>query len=207
MNDIIVISYDDEILGQYFKKCRNDLENFIQLHSELSPDIHCMHNNCNQTNVLDQIKSLDDNYCVIVYAHGSEESIKDQHGSILIHKDDASNFHNAVFYSTACNNAESLGIEVIRYGCKLFFGYKKVSYGIEDGSYPIYDTFFVESDNFAIKEILNGCNNGKELYDKTYDFIYSCCLKLEEIDDALVPFLFHNLESFKIIEYPNKEYY
>lgn len=120
MKDLVVISYDDSILGKYFEKCRIGCAPYLT-NMGLSPEIHCMHNQCSKVSIDQIINTLSDNYCVVVYAHGSEVAVEDQHGNALVHKDDVAHYCNSIFYSTACYNAESLGSTLIRYMSKLFW--------------------------------------------------------------------------------------
>lgn len=207
MKDLVVISYDDDSgeLGKYFEKCRKDLESYLTTRG-FSPKIHCMHGLCTKMVIDKVVNDLKDEYCVVVYAHGNNESIRDQHHNTLIHKNDVSHFNNSIFYSTACSNAKSLGYELINYMSKIFFGYASKSYGLQDSSEPEFDNFFIETDNFALKNILDGLRNGKELYEKTYDFFYDKHRELELVNEALAPFLYHNMDVMRVYQYPDKEY-
>lgn len=208
MKDIVVISYDDpKNLGKYFEKCRDDLESYIES-SSITPNIHCIHSDCTKEKIDNIINILDDDYCVVVYAHGNKDFIVDQNKNTLIDKNDVHHFHNAIFYSTACSNAEKegLGYELILRMSKLFFGYSKKAYGIKDESEHWLDDYFVQTDNYALKEILNGIRHGQDLYEKTYDFFYTKYRKLEEIDTVSAAWLYHNMDVMRVYEYPNKEY-
>jgi len=202
MKDLIVISYDDSKLGKYFEKCRNDLETYLESIG-LNPNIHCLHNACNKTSIDQIVNTLSDNYCVIVYAHGSNVAVEDQHGNTLVHEDDVSHFHNSIFYSTACYNAESLGSTLIRYMSKIFFGYKDYSWALDNDDGIV----FIETDNFALKKILSGCKNGQKIYEETYEFFYQKYKELESSNFALAPLMYHNMDTMRVYEYPNKEYF
>lgn len=202
MKDLVVISYDDSILGKYFEKCRNDLESYLKSMG-LNPNIHCMHNSCDKDLIDETIKTLSDHYCVIVYAHGSKVAIEDQHGNILVHENDVAHYHNSIFYSTACYNAESLGGTLIRYMSKIFFGYKDYSWALDNDQGIV----FIETDNFALKKILSGCINGQKIYEDTYDFFYKKYIELENSNFELAPLIYHNMDAMRVYEYPNKEYY
>lgn len=202
MKDLVVISYDDSgDLGKYFKNCRDDLMEYLATES-LSPNIHCMHGSCNKGSIDTVVSSLDDDYCVIVYAHGNKMLVADQNGTTLIHENDINHYDKSIFYSTACSNAESLGYKMVNYVSKIFFGYKDNAWGLDGPE----GTIFVETDNFALKKILSGCRNGKELYNDTYDFFYGKYVELEKVNDALAPLLYHNMSIMRVYEHPNKEY-
>jgi len=201
MKDLVVISYDDFPLGKYFEKCRKDLEAYL-LSNNLSPNIHCMHNECNKNSIDEVINTLSDNYCVVVYAHGTTVAVKDHDGNILVHEDDVAHYHNSIFYSTACYNAESLGNVLIRYMSKIFFGYKDYSWALDTE----YGTVFIETDNFALKKILSGCTNGQKIYEDTYDFFYEKYRELENTNFELAPLMYHNMDTMRVYEFPNKEY-
>lgn len=208
MKDIVVISYDDSgKLGKYFEKCRNDLELYL-VTTSLTAKVHCTHGDCTKGKIDNLVKSLTDDYCVVIYAHGNKDEIIDQNKISLINKDDILHFENSIFYSTACSTAEKegLGYELILKMSKLFFGYSQEAYGIKDGAESwVYD-YFVQTDNYALKEILSGNRMGKVLYEKTYDFFYNKCVELEKKDEVLAPLLYHNMDIMRIYEYPNKEY-
>lgn len=208
MKDIVVISYDDpEKLGKYFEKCRDDLELYLETTSTTAK-VHCIHGDCTKEKIDSIVKSLDDDYCVVVYAHGNKDEIINQDKISLINKDDIFHFHNSIFYSTACSTAEKegLGYELILKMSKLFFGYSQKAYGVRDGAELWVDDYFVQTDNYALKEILRGNRIGKALYEQTYDFFYSKYVELEEKDETLAAWLYHNMDVMRVYEYPNKEY-
>lgn len=201
MKDLVVISYDDSKLGKYFEKCRKDLETYLES-TGLNANIHCLHNTCDKTSIDQIVNTLSDNYCVVIYAHGSTTAVEDQHGNILVQEDDVFHFHNSIFYSTACNNAESLGVELIRHMSKIFFGYKDYSWALDSEQGIV----FIETDNFALKKILGGCRDGREIYDDTYNFFYKNYKELENSNFELAPLMYHNMDTMRVYEHPNKEY-
>ncbi len=196
MNDLVVISYQDERLGTYFESCRNDLKSFLSIEC-ISINTHCDHNGCSKEILNEKVASLDDNYAVITYTHGNKSAVIDQDENVLICESECINYGNAVFYSIACSNAKLLGSTLINYGAKLFFGYSEDTYGLQGEQNEFIDVF-VESENFALKKILLGTNDGETIYNDTYDFFTKKIKQLKEQDKSLAPLLLHNREAIQL---------
>lgn len=201
MNDIIIVSYQCDELGDYFQLCNKNLQCFIKYES-IEITTHCEHNNCNRSDLHTKLDAFDDDYIVIIYAHGENDRIRDNNKKDLITIDDAMKYYNnAIVYSIACYSANELGTTMHNYNCKFFYGYTKKSYIVF-----MYKDIFIELDNFALKEILKH---------KDIDPI-SLCQKINHVFDEKIeemksenlmvaPLIMHNRESYKI--YKNKHEY
>lgn len=201
MKNIFVISYDCDNLGDYFKKCNEDLQYFINSKKFSETVIHCKHNLCNRENLHNELKKHNENYLVVIYAHGDKDKIIDNNKNDIINIDDAMNYNNAIVYSSACYSAEELGKKMHLYTCQLFYGYFRKAYIVS-----LYKETFIELDNFALKEILQDEDiEPIELCKKIDKYFDARIEEMSSINKLVTPLLMHNRESYKI--YKNKEEY
>jgi len=211
MNNIVIVSYNCDELGNYFQLCNADLQQYI-IDTSLSIAVHCEHNNCDREILHDKLKEFDDDYIVSIYAHGEEENyikrtknrIRTNKNEDLINIENAMHsYTNAIVYSTSCYAANELGETMHLYGCKLFFGYKAKSY-----LSLLYKDDFIEMDNFTLKLILDAeIIDGRELYKKTNKFLTDKIKEMRTKNPLVAPLIIHNREAFTIyhnkIVYPN----
>lgn len=201
MKDIVIISYHCDKVGDYFLQCSENLKTFIKF-KDLDIKTHCDHDNCNRVDLHAKLKLFDDNYVVVIYAHGENNRIRDNKQEDLINNDDAMQYYNnAIVYSTACYSANELGQTMHKYNCKFFYGYTKKSYIIS-----MYQDTFIELDNFALKEILENQDIIPTELCKKINCIFD--EKIEEMKSEnlmVAPLIMHNKESYKI--YKNKQEY
>lgn len=78
------------------------------------------HNLCCKRKSSQWIKKHNENYLVVIYAHGDKDKIIDNNKNDIINIDDAMNYNNAIVYSSACYSAEELGKKMHLYTCQLF---------------------------------------------------------------------------------------
>ena len=201
MNNIVIVSYDCDELGDYFKLCNIDLQQYIS-DNHIEIDVHCEHDNCNRENLHSKLIEFTDNYIISIYAHGENNRIKNNKKEDLINMDDAkSHYHNAIVYSTSCFTANELGVEMHNYGCKFFFGYKAKSYLSLN-----HKSDFIEMDNYTLRLILDEKTiDGRVLYEKTDKYFIAKLNELRVINPLLAPLIMHNRESF-VIYHNRKEY-
>ena len=197
MKDLIILSVPDSNLNEYFEKCRVHLESFI-LNKSLKITIHGEHGTFTKKTLEKKIKCFTDEYALIVYAHGTETSVITKDGEEIFHESQANILSNALVYSTACSNASSLGFELSKYGCKLFFGYYNQAYVSHADKF--IENIFIETDNFAIIKILLGESNCQKLSSSTEDFFKKKYNEIKDIypDDAA--WLMHNKESVRFYQ-------
>ena len=198
MRDLIILSIPDSNLNGYFEKCRNHLVEFISSQS-IEINIHGEHGIFTKDTLAEKIQCFTDRYALIIYAHGTDKSVIDTNGIEILHESQASILHNALVYSTACSNASSLGFQLSQYGCNLFFGYSDKAY-IPISQDNFIENTFIETDNFAILQILSRNIDCQQLSIDTENFFKQ---KYNEIkynypDDAA--WLMHNKESVRFYQ-------
>ena len=198
MKDLIILSVPDSDLNEYFEKCRSHLELFISRKS-LKINIHGEHGTFTQETLEEKIQCFTDRYALIIYAHGTESSVRDKNGIEILHESQAHMLSNSLVYSTACSNASSLGFHLSNYGCKLFFGYLGKAYVPLDMDILI-EKIFIETDNFAMIQILMGEVNCQKLATDTENFFKQKYneIKYDYPDDAA--WLMHNKESVRFYQ-------
>jgi hypothetical protein len=204
MNDIVIVSYDCSELADFFKKCNEDIKNFISL-KNINITVDCNHN-LDRDTIHANISQYHNNYIVSIFAHGKDDKIVDNEENILISIDDAKIYYNnAIVYSGACLSANELGLIMHSHNCKLFYGYTKKYY-----LSPYCNDTFVQLNNFALKQLLQDidiepvalCKKIDEFFDNQMEYFSS-----HEPTTALLlnPLIMHNKESFVI--YKNREIY
>ncbi len=201
MKDILIVSYECDRIGNYFKLCNQNLQDFIKF-KQFNMNIHCTHNMNNRESLHSKLEEFSDDYIVSIYAHGEDDRIKNNENEDLINISDArTHYNNAIVYSTACYSANKLGVQMHAYNCKLFFGYIKKSYIVS-----MYKDTFIELDNFALKEILDNSNIDPTLLCEKINSIFDNRIEeMKKINLMVAPFIMHNKESYKI--YKNQKEY
>lgn len=201
MNDIVIVSYECDELGNYFELCNKDIQTYINYKKYVMTP-HCQHNSCTRDELHNKIDGLSDDYIVTIYAHGEDSRIKNNEKEDLINLDDAEKYYNnAIVYSAACNSANVLGKTMHSYNCKLFFGHTKKSYVV-----LMYKDTFIELENFALKEILDQPEfDAHELCQKIDNFFDIKIIEMKETNPLVAPLIMHNKESYKI--YKNRQEY
>lgn len=197
MNDIVVISYPDKdpCFDSYFNNSRYHLSSILNERITLHGD----HGEFSQNSLEIKIKSFDDNYGVVVYSHGTEDSILDSNKNPILNEYQAPHLSNSVVYSTACLNASYLGNKLIDNGCKLFFGYATKSYiPITDNDFYI-ESVFIETDNYALKLILEGEQDINKLIKKTDEYYESRYKEISKKYSYDAPFLMMNREAVRFL--------
>ncbi len=198
MTDIIIVSFSDSDLNEYFEKSRLYLEEFISS-AAIAVNVHGVHNSLTKAGLEIIIQKFEDKYAIVIFAHGTENSVLDsQGGNIVLHEDQAKDLNKAIVYSTACYNASSLGFKMSHYGCKLFFGFSGKSYVTDIDDY-ITNTF-IQTDNYAFIQILSGEEDCKSLSGNTETFFKH---KYDEIKDSYpesAVLLMHNKEAVRFYE-------
>ena len=201
MNDIVIVSYECDELGSYFKLCNENLQDYIHF-KQYKLTSHCQHNSCDRDTLHNKINEFEDDYIVTIYAHGDDCRIRNNEQEDLINLDDATRYYNnAIVYSTACNSANELGKTMHGYNCKLFFGHTKKSYVV-----LMYKDTFIELENYALKEILDEpefdplqlCQKIDNFFDTKIDY-------MKKENPLVAPLIMHNKESYKI--YKNRQEY
>ncbi|HFS68075.1 MAG TPA: hypothetical protein ENK67_07675 [Flavobacteriia bacterium] len=197
MTDLIILSVPDSDLNEYFKKCRSHLELFVSKQS-LAITIHGEHGVFTQKTLEEKIQCFTDGYALIIYAHGTENSVTNKDGEEILHESQAHILSNALVYSTACYNASSLGFKLSNYGCKLFFGYSDKAYVAHTDNY--IEKAFIETDNFALIKILLGENDCTKLAEETEEFFKTKYNDIKENYYESAALLMHNKEAVRFYQ-------
>lgn len=196
MKDLIIVSFPDSDLNEYFFKSREYLEKYIS-DSSLEINIHGVHGSFNRESLSLLVDKFHDKYGIVIYAHGTTDSIlNSKYGDEILTSEEAPKHHNSIFYSTACSNASSLGYTISNYGSKLFFGYDNKSY-ISSSTDNYIENIFIATDNFALLKILSKEEDCSKISNDTYNFFTSKYNEIKENyhDDAA--WLMHNREATK----------
>ena len=196
MKDLIIVSFSDTNLNEYFFKCRKYLEQFIEENS-LEINLHGVHGSFNKKSLSLLVDKFDDRYGIVIYAHGTTDSIlNSRYGDEVLTTEEAHNYHNAIFYSTACSTASSLGYAISNYGSKLLFGYDKKSY-VSSSIDDYIENIFISTDNFALLQILSGEKDCSKISNDTYDFFTYKYNEIKENYQDDAAWLMHNREAVK----------
>ena len=198
MKDLIILSIPDSNLNEYFQKCRDHLELFISRQS-LDITIHGEHGIFTQKTLEDKIQCFTDRYALIIYAHGTETSVIDKENNrVLLDEKQVPILGNSLVYSTACFNASSLGYRLSNYGCHLFFGYADRAYITHTDNY--IENTFIETDNFALIQILLGERDCSLLVEETEKYFKEKYNEIKENYYESAVLLMHNKESVRFYE-------
>lgn len=197
MKDLIILSVPDSNLNEYFEKCREHLELFISKQS-LEITIHGEHGAFTKETLDEKIQCFTESYALIVYAHGTETSIRNAQNEVLFEESQVSILANSLVYSTACYNASSLGSKLSNYGCNLFFGYADKSYVAYTDKY--IEKAFIETDNFALIKILSGETDCTLLTEETEKYFKQKYNDIKENYYESAVLLMHNKESVRFYQ-------
>lgn len=136
--------------GSFMTACRDDIVNFFsgkphRLKVINSPDITSKNIYDNTINLTSQI--------FVPYCHGNQTCLANAIPEIFISTtENIGNFSNSFFYTFSCSSGHTLGEDLIKNGCKSFFGYKNTIWNI-DG----YNQF-MECANYGLYLFIDGVN-------------------------------------------------
>lgn len=125
----LLIAYDDldEELGEYFEACKDYLIPIIQAEVKSGSDYSINEidtKNCNSAYLDIKFKDFAKlPFIFIGYTHGNKDAlIVDGNTFVGIDRGNQ-NLRNSFFYTSSCLSGANLGKELVRQGCRVFFGY------------------------------------------------------------------------------------
>jgi hypothetical protein len=161
---IIAIDEQDEVLGDFFSECLQDLENFENDKTTLST---IKSKALNEAGISLSVPA-DGKFVFLAYSHGSENELLAS-GAIPYVSDTINTtlFRESFFYTCSCSTGMRLGQSLIENKCSSYIGYK--------GKFEVWDYNrqpFVECANHGYKLFIQGENiesiiiKMKEKYDE-----------------------------------------
>ena len=193
INTILVFDEQDDMLGDFFQLCQEDLNDFFSTKG-LETEIISSQILSNLTVRL-KIDSFNEKpYVFAVFTHGDSKSLLKSGTNSFISVDEGLNiFKDSFFYAYACEAGKILGSELINSGCKCFLGYKDKVH-----IWSTYKTPFVNTATYGLKLFYQGnkvstiLSEIKTQYNQEIDILYKDDLVIASIlmenRDALVCF-------------------
>lgn len=193
INTILVFDEQDNILGDFFQLCQEDLKDFFST-KEIETEIISSQILSNLTVQL-KIESFNKKpYVFAVFTHGdSKNLLKSGTNSFISVGEGLNIFKDSFFYTSACETGKTLGKKLINAGCKCFIGYKDKIHIWSTDKIP-----FVKTATYGLKLFYEGKNAStifaemKTQYNKQIDILYEAnsviASILMENRDALVCF-------------------
>lgn len=152
--------------------------------------------NCNSAD-LHTLVTDPENYIISVYSHGDKTTIYDQFGEAIIDVDNAPDYKNTIFYSTACMTAKELGEAMRSSNCLFYYGFDYYVYYMS-GNDSELEEYFIKTHNYALKLLLAGENDPYIIIEKTTSFYLEI---IDEVRNSYPAFAGHfreNLENIAI---------
>ncbi len=150
----IVVTYDDNdsTLADYFEESYNNILQSIESAQE-TPTVVLRGLDCTEANVNSAVLALNTNpFLFVALSHGDQNGIcLLTDNDVFVSDNNAMNFGNSFFYTTACNVASVLRISLLANNCKCFVGCVWSSLATFDDFYDVY----IDCENFALREFLN----------------------------------------------------
>ena len=198
MKTIILLYYEDVVLGDYFVKCAAYIKGYLE---ENYPDAEIKEikdHLCNQLYVETRLSRVNsEEFLFVSYCHGSKDSFYGPHQDPLIKVNENDHLlKNGFVFSNSCFSGAELGPALIKKGAMLFVGFND-----RTDIYPGYSEIFAVCDNYPIiLFFMRGgfCQNEKtelekkiknfynQQIDKLYKKCYFAASRLEHNRNTLV---------------------
>ncbi|MFN8278339.1 MAG: hypothetical protein U0T84_12725 [Chitinophagales bacterium] len=161
----IVVAYDDNdsALADYFEESYKNILQSIQSTQE-TQTVVLRGLDCTEANVNSAVVPLNANpFLFIGFSHGDELGLcLLTDNDVFVSENNAMNFGNSFFYTTACNVASRLGITLLANNCRCFIGCEWSSLATFDDFYDVY----IDCENFALREFLNTTKTIQQTFDE-----------------------------------------
>ncbi|OXA92793.1 hypothetical protein [Flavobacterium hercynium] len=184
MIDILLAFDNDDInAGIFLTECRDDILNFFN--GKVFPLSIINSNELNHNHINKSTSHLK-SFIFVTYCHGNETCLAEGGANVFLSETiNISNFSNTFFYTVSCSSGHTLGHELIKNGCKNFFGYKE--------HFNFYSGFssFLECANHGLFLFINGesTDNVYSQMIQNYDYHIK---KVYKTDPVIASLLLHN---------------
>lgn len=177
----IAFDNEDEVLGDYFVKCMEDLKAFLET-SGLAVKVVFINSRLSTSAYLETVLTdRQERFFFIVYSHGNRVSLKGRHGQFIEVNLNTGLFVNSFFYCTACLCAHSLGSEIIEDGGLTFIGYSAEVYSLKEE----YEEISMKCDNSGLQAYLSEDITAQQALDKMKNYYTFQINKIYDTKDPL----------------------
>ena len=152
----IAFDNDDRALGEFFRRCKDDLISFLknqEIDGAAEYDVHEIHSErCSVDYMNERLPEINGkNFLFIAYSHGDVDCLSAGGASYIDSGINPQIFKNSFFYAVACKAGAGLGLTLVGKGSHTFIGYWD-EYKVPN----LYVPLLVNCVNVGMKMFLNG---------------------------------------------------
>lgn len=123
INILLAFDEEDDEIGAFNRGCKEDYMDFLNDTDNNIIDIGS--NTLNSLNIQLRTEQLS-SFIFVAYSHGEDYRLFSRSGDYISTEVNISYFSNSFFYTVSCHTGSQLGNELIKNGCKCYFGYKNL---------------------------------------------------------------------------------